>query len=186
LILAQSTGPGGDGGAPGGNGGAGTGGGGHGGGPVDVYRGVPADSGACGVGLQLTDPNAYSSAEEGLTAISNETQRYIERCGCATQACIADALDTYASALKKVAPRLPRALRKLPQVVASAAHQARVAPTLRAAVKVLRAAIAVIHKTVELARPTDPDEASVATRGGELVSHTLDTAATALERAETL
>ena len=89
---------------------------------------MTGDSGACGAELRLSDATAYANAVDGLAAVSAETQNYIERCGCATQACIADALDKYAAELKKVAPRLPRALRSLPQVVAAAARKVRAAP----------------------------------------------------------
>jgi hypothetical protein len=103
---------------------------------------------------------------------------------------VADALDRYAEALAKVAPRLPRELKSLPQIVASAAHQARQAPSKPAAAKVLRAAVvaihAAVHKTIELMRASDPDATSVATRGADLVARTVATAASALMRADTL
>ena len=146
----------------------------------------PAPSGACPAVLQLSDPNRYASPLDGVAAISDQTQQFIERCGCNTQACIADALDHYAEALEKVTPRLPKVMRALPKIVHAAAQRARVAPTVRAAVRVLRAAVAVVHKTIALLRAADPDTKTVATRGGDLVARTLDTAATALERADTL
>ena len=42
-----------------------------------------------------------------MKALSRATESYIRNCGCATQACIADALDKYAEALAQVTPRLP-------------------------------------------------------------------------------
>lgn len=147
-------------------------------------------NGACGTALRLPNPASYANALEGLEEISRQTQTYLEQCGCATQACVADALDTYAVALQKITPRLPPALRALPAIVHQAAQKARVAPTLRVAVKVLRATVAVVQKivrkTIELMRAHDPDTATLATRGGGLVASTLDTAATVLERADTL
>jgi hypothetical protein len=142
------------------------------------------------VELRLPDARAYATAVAGVAAISAATESYIQRCGCATQACIADALDTYAVALKKVAPRLPPALRSLPKLVAEAAHKARAAPSVRAAAHVVKAVAAavqtVVHKAIALMRAADPDAVAAATRGGDLVAHTLDAAANALERAETL
>ena len=189
MRLAQATG--GDGGA---TGGGATGGGGHGGGAPfsnPAYGGQSTTAnGACATGLQLSDPDAFASPLAGLAAISKQTQTYIEQCQCQTQGCVADALDTYADAIAKVTPRLPRAARRalsdLPSVVHAAASRARSAPSVRAAVAVLREAVATVHKSIALMRAADPDAKRVATRGGDLVAHTLDTAATALERADSL
>jgi hypothetical protein len=152
--------------------------------------GAAAAAAECAGGLKLSDVDSYDDALEGLAKISGETQRYVERCGCNKQACIADALDRYAEALKKVAPRLPPALRNIPAIVAAAAHRARTAPTRPAAAHVLRAAIAsiraAVHKTIVLMRAADSDAKSSATRGGDLVARTLSVAASALERADTL
>ncbi len=189
LQLAQSTG--GDGGSTGGGVGAAGGHGGGGGYAIPSF-GAPsaATAGACSAGLLLPDPDAYKTPIEGLEAITEETQNYIKYCGCKSQACIADALDEYAKALDKVTPRLPPeardAFKKLPDVVHAAATRARAAPTVRAAVGELRSAIAVVHKTIALMRASDPDAKQVATRGGDLVARTLNSAATALERADTL
>ena len=187
LQLAQSTGGNGDG-APG----PGPGTGGHGGGsnPAQIFVSTSTASGACATELQLPDASAYPDAVEGLAAVSAKTQDYLQNCGCPTQACVADALDKYAVELKKIAPRLPRTLRSLPQVVAATAKKVRAAPSLPAAVRVVTAAVAtvqkVVRKAITLMRAADPDATAAATRGGEQVAHTLDTAATALERAETL
>ena len=152
--------------------------------------GAAAAAAECAGGLKLSDVDSYADAIEGLAKISGETQRYVERCGCNKQACIADALDVYAEALKKIAPRLPPALRKLPAIVAAAAHRARTAETRPAAAHVLRAAIAsihaAVHKTIVLMRAADSDAKSSATRGGDLVARTLSVAASALERADSL
>jgi hypothetical protein len=190
LQLAQSTG-GSTGGSAGGSTGGSTGGGG--GAPFvpPAYGATsPTTSGSCATGLVLSDPDAFGGPLAGLAAISKQTQTYIERCECRTQGCIADALDAYANAIAKVTPRLPRAaraaLRDLPAVVHNAANRARSAPTLRAAVAVLREAVATVHKTISLMRAADPDAKRVAARGGDLVAGTLNTAATSLERADTL
>jgi hypothetical protein len=191
LQLAQSTG--GDGGSTGGAGGVGAAGGhGGGGGFAMPSYGAPsaATAGACSAGLLLPDPDAYKTPVEGLEAITEETQNYIKYCGCQSQACIADALDEYAKALDKVTLRLPpdarEVFKKLPGVVHAAATRARAAPTVRAAAGELRNAIAVVHKTIALMRASDPDAQQVATRGGDLVTGALNSAATALERADTL
>ena len=54
-----------------------------------------------------------------MKALSRATESYIRNCGCATQACIADALDKYAEALAQVAPRLPPQLQNEASVVAA-------------------------------------------------------------------
>lgn len=147
---------------------------------------APATASSCSIALELPDPNSYASPLDGVAAISEKTQKYIEQCGCATQACIAEALDHYADALEKVTPRLPKVMRSLPKIIHEAAQRARVAPTVKAAVRVLRAAVAVVHKTISLLRAADSDAKAIATRGGDLVAGTLNTAASALERADTL
>jgi hypothetical protein len=148
------------------------------------------DGGECAGGLQLTEIDTHYDALNGLAKISRETDRYIDLCGGASQTRIADALDRYAEALTEIAPRLPPSLHSLPQIVAAAAHRARVAPTKHAAAHALRAAVvaiqAAVHKSISLIRASDPDATSVATRGGDLVAKTLSTAASALERADSL
>jgi hypothetical protein len=191
---AAGTGGNGSGSASGGNGNGSTSGGdggfgapnGHGAG----YFTPGAASGACGIELRLPNPATSADALQSVEEITQQTQTYLEQCGCATQACVADALDKYADALQKIAPQLPRALRVLPKIIHQAAQKARVAPTVRVAVKVLQATVVVVQrivrKTIELMRAKDPDAANVATRGGDLVASTLNTAATVLERAESL
>jgi hypothetical protein len=192
MILAQSS--------PGNGGhygGVGPGDGSHGAGPATIFGPGPSQSGACGGALQLSDPTIYADPIDGVAAISEQTQHYIQQCGCKAQGCVADALDAYASALDKVtaaAPQagrsLPSAIRDLPRIVRKAAADVRAASTPRAAVKVLQAAIAVVHKTVAksiaLMRAADPDAKSSATRGGDLVAATLKTAAVALEHSDSL
>jgi len=156
----------------------------------DSSGGGGGDGGECAGGLQLTEIDSYTDPIDGLTKISRETEHYIDACGGNAQIRIADALDRYAQALTEIAPRLPPSLHSLPQIVAAAAHRTRTAPTKHAAAHALRAAVAAIHaavhKTISLIRASDPDSASVATRGGDLVAKTLSVAASALERADSL
>jgi len=208
-------------GAPGGYGGAGTGSLNWGQPPVYAYnpppwgRGpdggftasLPGDfggafgvSGACGADLTILQPSFYASPVDNIEAVTQQTERYVEQCGCATKDCIADALDKYADALEKAveppppefrpfgqqARPVPHVVRELPRIVREAAKKVRAAPTVKAAVKALSVAVTVVRKTIALLRATDPDSTAVATRGGDLVSETLKTAATSLERAETL
>lgn len=147
------------------------------------------DGGECEAGLHLTEVRQYADPIEGLAKISRETMLYVDNCN-GSAVVVADALDRYAEALTKIAPRLPQELKTLPQIVASAAHNARKAPTKPAAAHVLRAAVVAIHaavrKTIELMRASDSDATSVATRGAELVARTVASAASALMRADTL
>ena len=189
-AMAQTAGSTGGTGGNGGDGGGAPAGPGPGAGGGGFNPGIGAPSGACGIELRLPNPASYADALQGVEEITRETQTYLEQCGCATQACVADALDKYADALQKVAPQLPRALRVLPKTIHQAAQKARVAPTVRVAIRVLLATVVVVQKlmrkSIELMRAHDPDAANVATRGGDLVASTLNTAATVLERADTL
>jgi hypothetical protein len=200
LRLAQTSGNG-DGAGP--SGGAAAGGHG-GGGPPAIFRpsGDPSSDDAtsgCAAGLKLPDPADYAKLIDGVAEISRQTQEYIARCGCKSQACVADALDQYADALAKAAAAppasraerlLPRALRDLPKVIHAAAAKARAAATPREAGKAVAAAIVVVRKTVaktiSLMRAADPDAKREATRGGALVADTLKTAGDSLERADSL
>jgi hypothetical protein len=156
-------------------------------------------SGACGGGLQLPDPADYARLFDAVADISKKTQTYVEKCGCATPACVADALDQYADALAKAAAAkpttrderlLPRALRDLPKIVHAAAAKARAAKTKKAAVKAVQVAVVEVRKTVAktiaLMRASDPDAKREATRGGALVADTLKVAADQLMRADSL
>ncbi len=203
VRLAQAT--------SGGNGGGGPGSsssssGGHGGGislPPSVSQpdaaGDAAASGACGAGLQLPDPADYAKLLDAVADVSKRTQTYIDKCDCASPACVADALDQYADALAKAAAAkptarperlLPRALRDLPRIVRAAAAKARAATSKKAAVAAVRVAIAEVRrtvaKTISLMRAADPDAKREATRGGGLVADTLKVAADRLARADSL
>ena len=170
--------------------------------PTTAFAG--STSGACGTELQLPDTSWYTDPVDGIEVISQQTQNYIAFCGCNTQACVADALDKYADALDQamappppapgLAPppqrRLPRAIRELPRVVHEVAKRVRTAQTAPAAQKAMQDAIDIIHKTVAktipLMRANDPDAKAAATRAADLVADTLNTAKSALMRADTL
>jgi hypothetical protein len=140
-----------------------------------------ASSGACDVGPSLPTPPMFQEAGDSVKALSRATESYIRNCGCATQGCIADALDAYAEALARVAPRLPPQLQDAPNVVARAAQRVRAARTKAEAQRALRDAIAILHKDVELVRAEDPDHPRL-TRGGDFVAETLNVASLALEK----
>ena len=140
-------------------------------------------SGACGT-FMLPDTSSYQDAGDAVKALSRATKAAVEGCGCATQACIADALDAYAAKVAEVAPRLPRQLRNLPQVVSAAAHRVRKAKTKAEAAHILRAAVAQVRQEIELIRADDSETLRRETRGGEFVAGTLEFAAIKLERAD--
>ena len=140
-----------------------------------------ASSGACDVGLSLPTPPMFGEAGDAVKALSRATESYIRNCGCATQACIADALDKYAEALAQVTPRLPPQLQDEANVVAQAARRVRAARTKAEALHALHDAIAIIHKDVELVQAEDPDHPRL-TRGGDFVAETLNVASLALEK----
>ena len=139
------------------------------------------DPASCDVGLMLPEPPRFGDAADAVKDMSEATQAYIRNCNCATQLCIADALDQYAQALAEVAPRLPPHLQNAAGIVATAAARARVARTKKDAVRALQDAIAAIHKDVDLVKAEDPDN-SGATRGGDFVAATLTVASLALEK----
>jgi len=143
--------------------------------------GLSAASDACSVGPSLPTPPAFGEAGDSVKALSRATETYIRNCGCATQDCIANALDKYAEALAQVAPRLPQQLQDAPKVVAQAAQRVRAARTKTEALHALHDAIAIIHKDIELVRAEDPDHPRL-TRGGDFVAETLNVASLALEK----
>lgn len=139
--------------------------------------------GGCDGGLALASPFLFGDADAAVESLSRDTQDYIKACQCASQQCIADALDKYAEALAAVAPRLPRQLQDMPNVVARAAREVRDARTKGQAISALRAAIAVIHKDISLVRAEEPAALESATRSGGAVAQTLDVASLSLQRA---
>jgi hypothetical protein len=136
---------------------------------------------ACDAGLSLPTPPTFGDAADAVKEMSKATEAYIRNCHCATQVCIADALDQYAQALALVAPRLPPHLQNAAGIVATAAGRARVARTKAEAVRAIHDAIAAIHKDIDLVKAEDPDDAR-ATRGGDFVADTLTVASLALEK----
>lgn len=171
------------GGGPGGRGG----GGGVGVGPSGPGANGPsvgpdaAASGACDVGPTLPALPAFQEGGDAVKALSRATESYIRNCNCATQDCIANALDSYAEALAQVAPRLPPQLQNEAAVVAQAAQRVRSARTKAEAQRALHDAIAIIHKDIQLVKAEDPDHPR-ATRGGDFVAETLNVASLALEK----
>ncbi|MGD0186216.1 MAG: hypothetical protein ABSC25_13330 [Roseiarcus sp.] len=139
-------------------------------------------TGACGVGLELAPAPEAGDVGDAVNDLSAATQKYIKDCQCASQQCVADALDKYAEALAAVAPRLPPRLRNLPSVVAQAARRVRAARTKAQAVQAINAAIAVIHKDMTLVRAEDAETRQRETRSGALVADTLNVASLSLEK----
>jgi hypothetical protein len=139
-------------------------------------------TGACGVGLELAPAPEAGDVGDAVNDLSAATQKYIKDCQCASQQCVADALDKYAEALAAIAPRLPPRLRNLPSVVAQAARRVRAARTKAQAVQAINAAIAVIHKDMTLVRAEDAETRQRETRSGALVADTLNVASLSLEK----
>ena len=139
------------------------------------------DATSCDLGPTLPTPPMFGEAGDAVKDLSRATESYIRNCGCATQTCIANALDKYAEALAQVAPRLPPHLQNSAGIVATAAMRLRVARTKKDVARALNDAIAAIHKDIELVKAEDPDNPRL-TRGGEFVAETLTVASLALEK----
>jgi hypothetical protein len=95
--------------------------------------------------------------------------------------CIADALDSYAEALRELP--LPPDLRGLPAIVSRAAHRVRAARTKAEATAAIKIAIAEVHKTIALLKADDAGALKAETRDGSFVAETLMVADNRLERA---
>ena len=139
-------------------------------------------------GADTTGPNLFAAAGSldvvaMVLAASGHTDEVIQGCQADTPPCIADALDAYAEALRKLAPYLPPQLRTLPTIVATAAKKVRSAKTTAEAVRAVKTAIAEVHKRIALLRADDPDTRQLGTREGTLVVETLQVASDKLERA---
>jgi len=141
----------------------------------------PAALDSCAAGPTLPKLPTFSEAGDDVKALSRATESYIRNCGCATQDCIAGALDKYAEALAQVTPRLPPQLQNEADVVAQAARRVRAARSKAEAQRALHDAIAIIHKDIELVKAEDPDHPRL-TRGGDFVAETLNVASLALEK----
>ena len=150
-------------------------------GPVGNNPRPGSDALSCDVGPTLPTPPMFGEAGDAVKDLSRATESYIRNCGCATQACIANALDQYAEALAQVTPRLPPQLQNEANVVAQAARRVRAARTKKEALRALHDAIAIIHKDIELVKAEDPDHPRL-TRGGDFVAETLNVASLALEK----
>ena len=137
---------------------------------------------SCGGGLSLPEPPTFQNVGDTVKDLSQGTQAYIRACGCAAQACIADALDEYARALAEIAPRLPPRLQNAPEIIATAARRVRVARTKKAALAALSDAMAAIHKDLELVKAEDPNADPRNTRGGDFMIETLSVASLSLEK----
>ena len=93
------------------------------------FSAFSAVAGACG-DLQLFDPGDFVEPIDRVAAISQQTQSYLQFCGCDSQSCVADALDKYADALEQAAappPPNPPRLRALLCPAQNAARGARIA-----------------------------------------------------------
>jgi hypothetical protein len=150
-------------------------------GPHGPGLALGSDATSCDVGPSLPSLPTFGEAGDDVKALSRATESYIRNCSCATQDCIANALDKYAEALAQVTPRLPPQLQDEANVVAQAARRVRAARTKAEALHALHDAIAIIHKDVELVRAEDPDHPRL-TRGGDFVAETLNVASLALEK----
>ncbi len=95
--------------------------------------------------------------------------------------CIADALDSYAEALRELP--LPPDLRGLPAIVSRAAHRVRAARTKAEATAAIKIAIVEVHKTIALLKADDAGALKAETRDGSFVAETLTVADNRLERA---
>jgi predicted RNase H-like HicB family nuclease len=92
-------------------------------------------------------------------------------------------LDSYAAALREIAPHLPPAMQDLPDIVAKAARRVRTAKTRQEAIKAVKVAIDAVHKSIALLKAEDPIAINRATRVGSFVAETLQVADNKLERA---
>jgi hypothetical protein len=110
----------------------------------------------------------------------------LNACGGGTRSCVANALDEYAAALKRLAPHLPRRLRALPTILAKAAKNVRAAKTTAEAVLAIKSAIAEVHKSIALLKADDQATRRVGVREGTLVEATLQVASDKLEMASGL
>jgi hypothetical protein len=133
--------------------------------------------------VQSFTPSDPSAAVQGATS---QAQEAISVCEQDDRRCLADALDAYAEALRKLAPSLPPPLRVLPDIVSKAAHRVRIAKTKVEAVRAIATAVAEVHKTISLLTATDTFTPAVAKRDGEMIAQTLELAATKIERASGL
>jgi len=139
-----------------------------------------SDGGGHGPQIYGQPPSFASYAKPATRAIESA----INACGedfLDERKCIADALDAYAEALRKLP--LPPDLSGLPAIVSRAAHRVRAARTKAEAAQAIKLAIAEVHKTIALLKADDSAALRAATRDGSYVAETLIVADYKLEKA---
>jgi hypothetical protein len=153
--------------------------------PPAAYSAISpgASPAGCGGGLELASPSPFGDPSDAVKALSRATQNYIARCECATQQCVADALDQYAEALAVVAPRLPPEFRNIPNVVKTAARRVRAARTKVEAAKILDEAIVDVNTRISYVRAEDPETQRLDTRSAGYVADTFNVASAELKKA---
>ncbi|MGA2043095.1 MAG: hypothetical protein ABSG83_06950 [Roseiarcus sp.] len=114
---------------------------------------------------------------------SRQAVQAIYACRDDPRLCVADALEAYANALRRLAPRLAPPLRRLPDIVARAAARVRAARTDREAIGAVADAIGQVHKVIALLRADDPITLKSETRSGAQVAAILEAADVRLEKA---
>jgi hypothetical protein len=141
---------------------------------------------AGGSSASRRNTNPSNDADPTSAAIKSSSQaaeQAINLCDVNTPRCIADALDDYASALRKPAPLLPSELRDLPVIVERAATKVRTARNRKEAIVAVKNAIAEVHKSIALLKADDQISLSVRTRDSAFVVETLQVADNKLEKA---
>jgi hypothetical protein len=118
--------------------------------------------------------------------ITRATETAISQCAEDDRICVADALDAYAAALRRLSPPLPPELSGLPDIVSRAAHRVRHAKTRAQATRAIKSAIAEVRKTISLLKADDPVVLKAETRQGAFVAETLAVAENKLEKASGL
>ena len=119
-----------------GTGGTGAGTGGTGAGTGGAGGGTGATGGGSGGGPRPSPHEDPGDPTQTVETISRQAQSAVDACGYdEPRRCIADALDGYAAALRRIAPRLDPRLRGLPNIVAGAAARVRAARTNAEAIR---------------------------------------------------
>lgn len=134
-------------------------------------------------------PSAVAAPDRGppdVKPITRSTEAAISQCAEDDRICVADALDAYAVALRKLSPPLPPELSGLPDIVSRAAHRVRQAKTRAQATRAIKVAIAEVRKTISLLKADDPVVLKAETRQGTFVAETLAVAENKLEKASGL
>jgi hypothetical protein len=121
--------------------------------------------------------------EPTIESVSRQAARAIDACRDDPRPCVADALEAYANALRRLAPRLAPPLRNLPDIVARAAVRVRASHTNREAIGAVADAILQVHKVIALLRADDPITLNAETRSGAQVAAILEAADVRLEKA---